>query len=137
MTYNPGQVGWAAIAWQVVTEGGMNWGDDAGADLHAQGFRSLRIWAAGEPSSSGTLPKAQFKSGGNTKPRASYPASYAVSGPPAQLGAHLEEFCLDLTAKDLSNVVSPFTVVVTKGANPAGAVVIMSDVHYSTHPCGH
>jgi hypothetical protein len=137
LEYMPGQVGWAAIGWQYVTEGGMNWGETPGVDLQAHGFRSLRIWAAGEPSSTGTYPRVQFKSGGNTAPRSAYNASYAVSGPTVQLGAQLEEFCLDLTERSLANVVSPFTVVVTRGANPAGANVIISDVHYSTQACPH
>lgn len=140
LEYNQGAVGdagWAAIGWQYVTVGGANWGDDPGADLHAKGFQSLRIWASGEAAKDGKYPKVQFKSGGNTKPKADHAASFAVSSPTVQLGAQPAEFCLDLTGRDLTNVVSPFTVVVTKGANPAGAVVIMSDIHYSTQPCEH
>jgi hypothetical protein len=135
LEYLKSKVGWAAIGWQHVVEGTMNWGESPGVDLQDRGFRSLRIWACGERSTSGVYPKAQFKSGGLTAPQYRPGASYAVAGPTVQLGARLSEYCLDLTDRNLSNVVSPFTVVVTRAANPAGAVVILSDIHFSTQPC--
>lgn len=134
--YKPGTAGWAAFAWQRVPQGTMNWGEYPGADLSREGYRSLRIWARGDlTASGGTPPKAQFKSGGNVTPKAAAgPASYTVSGPTVEL-SDWQEICLDLRDKDLSNVVSPLTVVMTKVANPKTGTVVIDDVMFSTRSC--
>jgi hypothetical protein len=133
----PGKAGWAAFAWQVVSSGDANWGKDPGADLSQGGYRSLRFWARGDLSASGgTPPKAQFKSGGNVAPEYAKgkPPVFSVAGPTLEL-IGWAEYCLDLRNKDLSNVVSPFTVVMTRPANPKGGVVIIDDVVFSPTVC--
>jgi len=138
LEYKSGKVGWAAFAWQRVPEGSMNWGENPGADLSSGGYQSLRVWARGELSpTGGTPPKAQFKSGGNVAPKysSSNAASYVVAGPTVELGATWKEYCLSLEGKSLKNVVSPFTVVVTKAGNPKGAVVVLDDIRFSKSPC--
>jgi hypothetical protein len=137
IVYRPGKVGWAAFAWQVVPEGTANWGEYPGADLSGRGYQSVRVWAKGEPATGGALPKIQFKSGGNVSPKfnGANRASHIVAGPTVELTAAGSEFCLDLRDKDLRNVVSPFTVVVTKASNPAGASIVLDSIAFSSRPC--
>jgi hypothetical protein len=132
----PGKLGWAAFAWQHVLDGPMNWGELPGVDLSERGFRSIRVWAKADPAS-GSQPRVQFKSGGNVAPKyvATNAASYSAAGPFVQLSTTYREFCLDLTGKKMNNVVSPFTIVLTRAANPKGAIVLLDDIQYSTAPC--
>lgn len=132
----PGKLGWAAFAWQRVPDGPMNWGEHPGVDLSDRGFRSIRVWAKGDSAGGGTV-RAQFKSGGNVAPKfaTTNSASYSVANPTTPLAETYREFCLDLTGKSLRNVVSPLTIVLSRAANPKGAVVMVSDVAFSTAPC--
>lgn len=128
----PGRLGWTAFGLQFVPEGApMNWGEFPGMDLNDRGFRSFRVWAK-----TGDTARVQFKSGGNVSPN--FPknaASYSVAGPTVQLTKVYVEFCLDLSGRSLRNVVSPLTVVLTRAANPKGAVVFVDDASFSTNPC--
>jgi len=138
LDYTPanGKVGWAAFAWQHVIEGDSNWGESPGTDYSQGGFRSLKLLAKGIPDAAGVLPKAQFKSGGNVAPKFSANrASYAVAGPMIQLTADYREYCLSLDGENLSNVVSPFTVVVAKAGNARTIVILLDDIRFSTQPC--
>jgi hypothetical protein len=135
--FKPGTVRWAAFAWQRVPEGDANWGEYPGANLSKAGYRSLRVWAKGELEG-GTLPKAQFKSGGNVAPKyaSTNRASYTVAGPFVELTNNYEQYCLDLSGKDLSNVVSPFTVVISRASNRQDKVsVLIDDVYFSPEAC--
>jgi hypothetical protein len=134
--YKPGKVGWAAFAWQYVPAGSMNWGEFPGVDLSRGGYKSLRLWARGDLAvSSGTTPKVQFKSGGNVAPTFDRRASYTVAGPTVALASSWQELCLDLQGRDLSNVVSPFTVVITRASNPKNAAIVIDQVTFSTSEC--
>jgi len=136
--YTPanGHVGWAAFAWQHVLEGSDNWGQSPGTNYSAGGYRSLRVYARGIPDASGIFPKIQFKSGGNVAPTyKDNRATYAVAGPTVQLTAQFQEYCLSLEGRDLSNIVSPFTVVMAKAVNARTVVVVLDDVRFSTRPC--
>lgn len=136
--YTPanGHVGWAAFAWQHVLEGSDNWGQSLGTNYSAGGYRSLRVDAKGTPDESGIFPKVQFKSGGNVAPTyKDNRATYAVAGPTVQLRAQFQEYCLSLEGRDLSNTVSPFTVVFAKAGNARTIVVVLDDVRFSTQPC--
>lgn len=137
--YQPkdGKVGWAAFGWQRVTEGSSNWGESPGADYSRGAYLSLRLFAKGQPDEAGNLPKVQFKSGGNVAPKynSTNRATYAVAGPTLQLTPNWIDYCLSLENRDLSNIVSPFTVVVTKASNPKGAVLFLDDVRFSRQRC--
>jgi hypothetical protein len=111
----------------------MNWGEFPGVDLSDRGFRSIRVWAKGD-TSSGSAPRVQFKSGGNVAPKfvATNPASYSAAGPFVQLSSIYREYCLDLTGKNLRNVVSPLTIVLTRAGNPKGVVALLDDIVFST-----
>jgi hypothetical protein len=137
--YKPqdGKVGWAAFAWQRVMEGSQNWGESPGADFSHGGFRSLRVFAKGQPDLSGDLPKIQFKSGGNVAPGfySNNRPTYAVAGPTVPLTPAFKDYCVSLENRDLSNVISPFTVVLTKVSNAKGAIVILDSIRFSSEPC--
>jgi hypothetical protein len=137
--YKPtdGKVGWAAFAWQRVIEGSANWGESPGADFSKGGYRSLRVFAKGLSDSGGNLPKVQFKSGGNVAPKfnSTNRATYAAAGPTVQLTSTFKDYCVSLENRDLTNTVSPFTVVVTKAGGPRGSVVLLEDVRFSKNAC--
>ncbi len=135
--YNPanGTAGWAAFAYQRVTTGKMNWGESPGADLTGRGFHSVRVYARGIPVDGGPLPRAQFKSGGNVAPDyKNNQASYVASGPVVTLHADFQEYCISLEDKNLSNVVSPFTVVLPAAGDRA-VEAILDGIRFSTQPC--
>lgn len=136
--YKPGSLGWAAFAWQVVKDGAANWGEHTGVDLRAGKFRSLRVWAKGLLDG-GAIPRIQFKSGGNVARQfaATNPASYTVASPFVQLTDKYAQYCLDLDHKDLSNIISPFTVVVdsTHNERSKNVAALLSDIYFSPEPC--
>jgi len=135
--FSPGKVRWAAFAWQRVPEGSANWGEYPGANLSKGGYQSLRVWAKGEVEG-GALPRVQFKSGGNVAPEfaSTNRASYSVSGPFVELTNKYEEYCLDLTGKDLSNVVSPFTIALSRATNQQDKIsALIDDVYFSPEGC--
>ena len=137
LQYSPGRVRWAAFAWQRVPAGSANWGEYPGANLSRGGYRSLRVWAKGELDG-GVLPRVQFKSGGNVAPEfaSSNPASYAVAGPFVELTNKYEEYCLDLSGQDLTNIVSPFTIAVSRASNPQDKIsALIDDVYFSLEAC--
>ena len=136
--YTPadGKVGWAAFAWQHVIEGSANWGESQGTDFSGGGFQSLRLYAKGIPDAAGVFPKVQFKSGGNVAPQfSSNRASYAVAGPTVQLTSEFRDYCVSLENRNLSNTISPFTIVVSKEGNARTIVVLLEDIRFSTAPC--
>jgi hypothetical protein len=139
--YSPsnGKLGWAAFAWQRVIDdsgNGSNWGQSPGADLSSAHYRSIRINAKGLPNNSGAFPTVQFKSGGNVAPQyGNNLASYAVAGHVEQLTGQFQEFCLSLENKNLSNTVSPFTVVVARPGNMPTASFLLDNIRFSTQPC--
>ena len=142
--YKPtdGKVGWAAFAAQRVTEGSSNWGESPGADLSSGHYLSLRVRAKGQPGESGAYPKVKFQSGGNVAPKyaSTNRATYTVSSPTVDLKPRKAadvwiDVCLSLRDKELKNVVSPFTAIVTKAGFPKGAVIFLDDVRFSTQAC--
>jgi hypothetical protein len=138
LDYKPRDIGWAAISWQYVTQGTMNWGETKGKNLTGQDIRSLRIWARAAKSAEGDFPTVQFKSGGGTgsQVKSGYEASYEVVDEFRALKGDWQQYCLDLSGEDLKNVVSAFTIVLTKAMNPTGGVVYLDDIHFSKQPCG-
>lgn len=138
LDYKPRDIGWAAVSWQYVTQGTMNWGETKGKNLAGQDIHSLRIWARGLRSAEGDFPTVQFKSGGGTGPQVKigYEASHEVVDEFRQLKGDWQPYCLDLSGEDLKNVVSAFTIVLTKAMNPTGGVVFLDDLHFSKQPCG-
>ena len=138
--YRPedGKLGWAAVAWQRVTDGGFNFGQSPGADYSQGGYLSLRVFAAGLPNASGQLPTVQFQSGGNVdaKYSANNRATYFVKSRPVPLTREWHDYCLSLENKDLSNTVSPFTVILPGDSNPSGgAAVLLENARFSHDEC--
>ncbi len=138
LEFKPGKLGWAAFAWQRVPDGSSNWGENPGVNLSHNGYRSLRVWAKGQRDGD-SLPRIQFKSGGNVAPQFSTTnrASYTTAGPFVQLTDKYEEYCLGLHGQDLTNVVSPFTIAVSHANNPKdkAVVALIDDVYFSPEPC--
>jgi hypothetical protein len=135
ITYRPKKLGWAALAYlPPEVDPAKIWGETRGLDLKNEGIQSLRLVARGFRQNN-SLPRVQFKSGGNTAPTAPNRHSYQVTGPTIQLGETWQPVCIDLRGQDLSNTFSPLTLVVTRANNPRGAVFYIDTVRFSNAPC--
>jgi hypothetical protein len=127
MSYKPGPVGWAAIAWQYPQN---NWGDLPGRNLSADGYKELSVWARSDPDPrTGAFPAVQFKSGGATDPSKKHQASFEAIGEFHTLTSDWKEYRLSLGNADLSNVASAFIVVIRAQDVPVtGATVYLDDI---------
>lgn len=132
-TYRPklGRNGWAAVAWQYPEK---NWGEKPGKDWSKRGFTRVTVWARGLRDRRSTLPKLQFKAGGNTNPDPTkYPnqASFEVEGDFVTLTEEWKQYSLDLKGQDLSRVASAFTLVLrAQDIGPDGAIFYLDDIEY-------
>jgi|ERR1035438_1906090 hypothetical protein len=137
VTYRPQSDRWAALAYQYVTDGTMNWGDQKGLNFSERGYQSVRVWARGVRDSDGSMPVVTFLSGGNTRDKAPYPASYRVVGEAVELTDNWRETCLSLIGADLKNTTSPLTVTMTAANNPRDLTVFYLDtIFFSKRACG-
>jgi hypothetical protein len=128
LVYRPAGKRWAAVAWQFPEN---NWGDQKGKDLGGLGFTTLSVWGRGMPDREGRYPTIQFKAGDNTAPAKRYHASFAVEGEFMTLTGEWTEFTLDLRGRDLSNVVSAFTVVIrAQDHGQGGATFFLDTITY-------
>jgi hypothetical protein len=127
-TYNPGSIGWAAVAWQFPEN---NWGDLPGKNLSARDYKFVSVYARGVPDKKGRFPVIQFKAGGHTSPGMQYQASFAeVSGEFVTLGPDWKEYTLDIAGKDLTNVPTAFVSVIRASENEYGATFYLDDINY-------
>jgi hypothetical protein len=124
LVYRPAGKGWAAVAWQYPEN---NWGDLQGKDLAGLGITALSLWARGVPDGEGRYPTVQFKAGGNTSSARRHKASFAVEGEFVTLTGEWTEFTLNLRGKDLSNILSAFTVVIRAQDHGAGGATFFLD----------
>ena len=124
ITYSPsGSNEWAGIYWQY-PEG--NWGDQPGWNLH--GATKLTFWARGDTGGE----KAEFKVGGIKTAGKPYSDSIypAVSTGVLSLSTSWQQYTIDLSGKDMSNVIGGFCWVTNKTGNPDGATIYIDDMVY-------
>jgi hypothetical protein len=102
-SYSPDDdaLGWAAVGY-VFPEN--NVGDKKGKDLSGRGYTRLTFWARGLNGGE----QVQFKAGDHTKSGAKYPASFEAATPILTLTHTWQQYAIDLTGKDLSNVTCGF-----------------------------
>jgi hypothetical protein len=122
-TYQPGSLGWAAIAWQFPEN---NWGDRNGKDLRNRGFTRVTVWARGLKG--GEI--IQFKAGGHTAPAKPYQASFDVAGEFIKLTSEWKQYTLNIEGQNLTNVISAFAWAIRKEDNPNGATFYLDDIQY-------
>lgn len=124
ITYSAAQSqgkGWAGIYWQYPDN---NWGDKPGGhDL--TGATKLTFWARGEKSGE----TAEFKVGGITG-KYSDSIQSPVSTGVIVLSDKWQKYTIDLTGKDLSQVIGGFCWVTHKNQNPHGCAIYLDDLGY-------
>jgi hypothetical protein len=119
---------WAAVAWQYPEN---NWGDRPGKNLNGSGYRQVSVWARGVRDSAGVLPKVQFKAGGATAPGKPFQASFEVQGDFVQLTEEWKQYTLDVSGKNLSQVVVAFILVIrAQDVGPRGVTFYLDDIEY-------
>ncbi len=100
ISYATGPAGFAGIYW---SNKDCNWGDEPGYDLSNKGFSRITFWARGEHGGE----SAQFKAGGMQSKQ--YKDSFDFE---PKLGITLNlgwnQYTIDLSGKDLSNVIGGF-----------------------------
>ncbi|MEM2878241.1 MAG: PKD domain-containing protein [Candidatus Hadarchaeales archaeon] len=124
IVYTPsGTSVWSGIYWQY-PEG--NWGDYAGQDL--TGTTKLTFWARGKNGGE----KAEFKVGGIRETGKEYSDSIypAVSTGVIVLSDNWRQYTINLSGKDLSNVIGGFCWVTNSTSNPGGATIYLDDIFY-------
>ncbi|GEM_PF-5368449 len=122
IVYTPaGTNGWAGIYWQSQDQ---NWGDYPGHDL--SGATKLTFWARGENGGE----KAEFKVGGIKETGKPYYDSIypAVGTGVLVLTSTWQQYTIDLTGKDMSNIIGGFVWATNKTNNPDGCTIYLDDI---------
>ena len=104
--YRPGPKGWGGIYWQY-QDG--NWGDQLGKSLI--GAKEITFWARGV--NCGEI--VEFKAGGISGKR--YEDTFDVSLCKVELSKDWQEFAINLSNQDLSNVIGAFASIIAAGDN--------------------
>lgn len=122
IVYTPtGTLRWAGIYWQSLDQ---NWGDYPGHDL--SGATKLNFWARGE--NGGEI--SEFKVGGikaDGKPYADSIYPFVTTGV-LVLTENWQQYTIDLTGKDMSNVIGGFCWVTNKDSNPEGCTIYLDSI---------
>ena len=112
--------GWTGIFWQ---QPANNWGEKKGGyDL--TGAKQLTFWAKG---GNGGEKIAEFKVGGIT---GEYPDSDSAAIGPIELTKEWQKYTIDLSGKDLSNIIGGFCFAASKDDNPNGAIIYLDDIMF-------
>jgi hypothetical protein len=113
-------MGWIGIYWQQPPN---NWGDAKGGyDL--TGAKKLTFYVRGEI---GGEKVAEFKVGGIP---GDFPDSDTVSIGPIELKKTWVQYSVDLTRRDLRNIIGGFCFVAYKDDNPNGFTMYLDDIIY-------
>lgn len=114
--------GWAGVYWQYPEN---NWGEIPGYDLTGNGLTKLTFWAKGKGF-------VKFKVGGINDSNNPYHDSItpAVSSSTLTLDNSWTQYTIDLTNRDMSNVIGGFCLVVTYEQNADGCTVYLDDIQF-------
>lgn len=116
-------IGWAAVGYQFPEN---NWGEKKGKDLSGRGYTRVTFWARGLNGGE----RVQFKAGGHTKPDARYPASFEADSDFITLTNSWRQYSIDLSGKNLSNVICAFVWVVRQADNDGKVVFYLDSIRY-------
>lgn len=120
--YDPGPKGWAAVAWQYPEN---NFGEKPGWNL--TGYSKVTFWVRGQKGGE----QLTFKAGGQTNPQLPYQASFEETATDMiTLTRDWQQYEIDLTGKDLSNVPCAFVWVAREMENPDGCTFYLDDIQY-------
>ena len=112
--------GWMGIFWQ---QPANNWGEKKGG-FNLTGAKKLTFWARG---AQGGEKIAEFKMGGIT---GEYSDTDSVTMGPIELTKEWKQYTLDLSGKDLSNIIGGFCFAMSKEDNPNGCIFYIDDIIY-------
>ena len=124
VSYTPGPKKWAGIYWQNEPD---NWGDKKGKNLSREGFKFITFWAKGEKGGE----VVEFKAGGINAGK-KFKDSFDAKTEPKRvmLSKKWQKFTIDLSGKNLSNVIGGFCWVAAKTSNPEGLTFFLDDIQY-------
>jgi beta-mannanase len=117
--YTDKRQGWAGIYWQ---DPANNWGDKEGG-FNLTGATKLIFWAKGAQG----CEHASFIMGGVSGNNASDTANASIE---VNLTNIWKKYVIDLTGKDLSNIITGFGWVAGKSDNPDGCALYLDVIRY-------
>jgi len=112
--------GWCGIYWQNPPN---NWGDKKGG-YNLTGAKRLSFWACGEK---GGEVISEFKIGGIS---GEFPDSDTAMIGPIELSRKWQNYTIDLTGKDLTNIIGGFCFSASRDDNPEGFTIYVDDIVY-------
>jgi len=112
--------GWCGIYWQNPPN---NWGDKKGG-FNLTGAKKLTFWACGEK---GGEVISEFKMGGIS---GEFPDSDSASIGPIELSKRWQQYTIDLTGKDLTNIIGGFCFSASRDDNSEGFTIYLDDMVY-------
>ena len=121
--YKPGKLGWAGVFWQNTPD---NWGDNQGSNFSSQNYTKIVFWAKGN---SGTE-IVEFKAGGISGKRIKDSFSATTIPRRIPLTSDWVRYEIDLTGKDLSNIIGGFAWVASANDNPEGVTFYLDDIKF-------
>ena len=110
--------GWCGVYWQNPPN---NWGDKKGG-FNLTGAKSLTFWACGEK---GGEVISEFKVGGIS---GEYPDSDSASIGPIELSKKWQNYTIELTGRDLTNIIGGFCFSASRDDNPEGFTIYIDDI---------
>jgi hypothetical protein len=128
-SFDPGgEKGWGGILWQFPEN---NWGDLPG-ELDLRWANKVTFWAKGE---SGGERVRYFVGGVGAQDDPYYDSLRPeVSTGFIKLGKEWSKYTINLSGKDLSNMIGGFGWATDQCANPSGAVFYLDDINYEYDP---
>lgn len=114
--------GWAGIFWQ---QPANNWGNKPGG-FNLSNYKKVTFWARG---AQGNEKIAEFKVGGITGENAD---SDSASIGPVSLTKEWKQYSIDLTGKNLSNIIGGFAWSASRDDNPQGFVIYLDDIRFES-----
>ncbi|MDD5066526.1 MAG: hypothetical protein PHF84_05715 [bacterium] len=119
--YSQANKGWAGLGWQWPPN---NWGENKKGGYDLSEAKYLFFWARGVKGDE----LVEFKIGGAKGP---YGDTDEASTGVISLSRKWELYKIDLRGKNLKNVITALTIIVTQQLNPNGLTLYLNEIYYS------
>ncbi len=120
-THKDDSLGWAGVFWQWPPN---NWGRNEAGGYDLRKAKYLYFYAKGEKGDE----LIEFKVGGT---QGTFGDSASATTGVINLTKKWKLYKIDLTKKDLRNIIAGFGFLIKEGLNPDGAVFYLNDIYYS------
>jgi hypothetical protein len=122
-----GNYGWGGVYWQNTAD---SWGEQAGVNLSAAGYKSISFWARGEQGTE----YVEFGAGGIERAGFKYKDSFFATAGKILLTTEWQRHYIDLEGKDLSSVIGGFYWVAGQTGNASCPTFYIDDICFTREP---